>query len=695
MRLIKARFDGFRLLDGLEFEFSIDPKRNITIIRAANESGKTTLLTALQWALFGDEALPVAYTTFNMDLKTGTIAETIAEVTYEIEGKTGWQRYRLIRSLTDRVGASFRAKSTAELYEVTKRGTQEIPNVAAHLANHMPSELREVFFTDGDRALSFIQGRTAEQQKRVRRAIEQLMGLPLLEEAVDHIKKAERDVRAKADSVAGSQELRETRAALEAIDQSIPDSESKLATLQDEIANLSDLYSKADRELQEALTRGNREEIAKELASIEKQLSAAETRIRNAELAQAGLLADKDFAREMMAERMRVAGAILDDLRNKGQIPNAAIPVLEDRLHHADCICGESLDVGEPHGARRRANILALIERSRETDALKSKISDLYFEGRTFFEARESVWVKKYTAAFETRTREQGLYEELGIAAADLEARLDKVRDDDVQRAREMRDTYMQQLSEKRDSLTRLDVSLRGRRQQRVDLEKKITALLAKENKGKRFAAELQAARDIRTVLEQTLEIMKTREVEAVSRRMNEHFMQMIGADPDTALIRRATITSEFRIAVFGRNDHVLDPSQDLNGASRRALTIAFILALTEVSGVEAPNVIDTPLGMMSGFVKSEVVRVAAKASSQLVLLLTHDEIQGCEAILDTYAGKVVTMTNPAHYPKILKNDPGTTEAKVILCDCDHNGSCEICERKTSSDSTSDESKAA
>ncbi len=42
----------------------------------------------------------------------------------------------------------------------------------------------------------------------------------------------------------------------------------------------------------------------------------------------------------------------------------------------------------------------------------------------------------------------------------------------------------------------------------------------------------------------------------------------------------------------------------DLNGASRRALTLAFILAFTRVSGVKAPNVIDTPLGMTSGIVK-------------------------------------------------------------------------------------------
>lgn len=695
MRLVKARFDGFRLLDGLEIEFSVDPEKNITVVRAANESGKTTLLTALQWALFGDEALPSGYTTFNMDVQSGTVAETIGEVIYEVQSKKGNQQYRLIRSLVDRAGAPVRAKSTAQLYEVTSRGSVEIPNVAAHLANHMPSELREVFFTDGDSALSFIQGRTNEQQKRVRRAIEQMMGLPLLEVAVEHVRKAEKDIRSKADAAAGSQELHETRVALEAIDASMPEQEAKLAMTNEEIANLSDLFARADRELQEALKRGNREEIAKELKDVQEQQTACEARIKVADLAQAELLANKEFASEMMRGKLQKAGTILDDLRTKGEIPSATIPVLEDRLTHSDCICGESLDEHQPDGARRRAAIEDLIERSRETDALKSKISDLYFEGRGLFEARDPIWTDKYAAAFVARSREQSLFEKLGQTVADLDARLDKVKDDDVQTAREMRDTYLKQLGEKRDSATRLDVSLRNRRDQRADLDKKLTTLLARENKGKRFGAELLAAQDIRQIVEQTLEIMKTREVEAVSRRMNEYFIEMIGADPSTALIKHATITPDFKIAVFGRNDHVLDPSQDLNGASRRALTIAFILALTEISGVDAPNVIDTPLGMMSGFVKTEVVRVASGASSQLILLLTHDEIRGCEAILDAKAGVIVTMTNPAHYPRILKHDPGTIEAKVLLCDCDHRSSCEICERKVSSDPSTDLSEAA
>lgn len=683
MRLIKARFDGFRLLDEVELVFSVDKSKNVTVIRAANESGKTTLLSALQWALFGDDALPSSYSTISMDIPDGQVGTTTAEVTYEVDTAKGSRRYRLTRSLSDRAGSSNRPKSTVELEEIKPTGNDSIPNVESYLGQHMPADLREVFFTDGDRALSFIEGvRAADRQKRVRGAIEQLMGLPLLEAGLEHTKKAERGIRTRADSIAGSDELREVRSQLEAVDIAIPENEAKLATAKEEIANLGDLYSRADRALQDALKKGNRDEIAAALRSIGKQLTDAEARKRCADLVQSELLCGLDFAKEMLGDKLTVASDILEGLRKKGQIPNSTIPVLEDRLNHADCICGETLDPNTTDGKRRRDAIESLIEDSRATDALKSRISSLYYDSSHLTDGK-LLWRDKYIEAYGAREREQATYDELGRQAAELEARLGKVKDNDVQAAREMRDTYLQQLTDKRDRATRLDVALRNLRSQRGELSKRHETLLARETKGKKLAAELAAAGDIREILEQTLNTMKTREVDAVSRRMNELFIQMIGADPDRAMIRRAAITSEFNIIVFGRNERLLDPSQDLNGASRRALTIAFILALTQVSGVEAPNVIDTPLGMMTGFVKREVVKVAAASSSQLVLLLTPDEIHGCEDILEEVAGKIFTMTNPAHYPVMLKHDPGTTDARVIVCQCDHLSSCAICERKS------------
>ena len=165
---------------------------------------------------------------------------------------------------------------------------------------------------------------------------------------------------------------------------------------------------------------------------------------------------------------------------------------------------------------------------------------------------------------------------------------------------------------------------------------------------------------------------------------MNELFLQMIGADTQQkAIIQKAEISNKFDILVYGPNEHALNTDTDLNGASRRALTIAFILALTKVSEVTAPNVIDTPLGMMDGFVKRSVLKTTIQESSQLILFLTRSEIKDCEDIIKDQAGRVITITNSAHYPNILVNDPHINEPQALRCSCQDLGECQICQRRT------------
>ena len=685
MKLIRARFDGFRLLSNIELDFSTDPKRNITVIRAANESGKTTMLTALQWGLIGDEALPKGYSVRRMDLPINQPSETRVEIEYEVEGRNGPKRYRLIRRADTQSASDTRSKSRVELYDVTGSGLDELQSPNNHIQQHFPAELREVFFTDGDRALSFIEGAKSDQQHKVRNAIERMMGLSLLETTIEHVKTVERQLRSRFDKEAGNAETRNVEQQLEIIDKRLPAMTQQLEDTKDKIANLNELKEKADRELQDALSAGNRDELAKELVSTRNQREKLEEQRRANEKRQSELLSGETLARHLMAKPFKDAGKLLDDLRKKGQIPNKTIPILEDRLEHADCICGESLDAKSDDGKRRRSHIQKLIDDSREADDIRAKVSDLYFQAKPLFSGSPPSWADKYSEAFGERQTIDSVYKKLGETEAELEAKLDKIPDIDLQRLREFKQNYERQL---RDEIVRgagIENDIKHLKAEKVELEKQFRSLSAKVSKGEKIARELSVATDIREIVDRALGRMKTVEVESVSSRMNELFLDMIGADKESALITRAEITPEFSIVVYGRNDLVMDPSIDLNGASRRALTISFVLALTEISGVEAPNVIDTPLGMMSGFVKTEVVRTASEHASQLILFLTHDEIKGCEEILDGRAVVAGTLTNPAHFPRILKNNPGTKEAVAILCGCDHRTSCQVCDRYESS----------
>ena len=89
---------------------------------------------------------------------------------------------------------------------------------------------------------------------------------------------------------------------------------------------------------------------------------------------------------------------------------------------------------------------------------------------------------------------------------------------------------------------------------------------------------------------------------------------------------------------------------------------------------------------MMDGFVKRSVLKTAIQESSQLILFLTRSEIKDCEDIITDEAGCVITITNSAHYPTILANDPHIKEPQALRCVCKDLGECKLCKRRTDSE---------
>ena len=116
MKLISAKIENFRLLNGIEIKFSTDTEKNLTVIRAANESGKTTMLHALQWGLFGNEGLPNYGKEFrksphNEDPnQTEYFCDIKVEMTYETASPSGPKKYRIIRKSTEKINGTVRQK---------------------------------------------------------------------------------------------------------------------------------------------------------------------------------------------------------------------------------------------------------------------------------------------------------------------------------------------------------------------------------------------------------------------------------------------------------------------------------------------------------------------------------------------------------------------------------------------------------
>lgn len=705
MRLISAEFRNFRLLRDVKVCFGTGTERKLTVIRGANDSGKTTFLLGLQWVLYGDNALPNAGRNFRLypvdwDVdRDGGQVEVSAVLEFEktFRRKTGAnkvsesrQRYRLERSVVEAVSGDERTRvsSTVKLLAEHPEGWRTEAEPVAWINQELPDELREVFFMDGDRALGFIQasGSGATSRKKVEDAIRSLLGLGIIDNALRHITTTRRAVNRKAKKIGGDERLEQVSSRLVDLGAMLDQLEEDKSNVSGDLRDVNERISELQEELAVTLQKGDRQDLEDQMNHTRRELKRVHQEGDKASMDHAELFCGMDVAVGLLAPALGPALGILGEMHSDGRIPSATIPVLRDRLDVGECICGESLRVGDKLGEARRSVIERLIEENQRSDQVGEVVTELYYWSSGLGDERGAggaSWTRKFTACAATREDIKQRREECGRRVRRLEKEIDGLPDTDVRGLRDAIRGY----EDRQRQLQRMEgefaatIELRG--EEFRELERDRDRLLKVRDRGKKLSAEVDVVRDLENVLLASKQRMANDELARVSESMNGSFSRMIGVDPEQkAIVHRAEISESFDIVVVGPEGRRLSPDKDLNGASRRALTLAFILALAKVSGVKAPNVIDTPLGMASGYVRRAILRLAIEESRQLVLLLTHDEIRGCEDVIDECADVVVTFTNPAHYPVMLVNEPEQEVGGVVLCTCNHRTTCQMCVRQ-------------
>ena len=699
IKLNHAKVRNFRQLRDVEISFAREPEGSLTVIRAENGTGKTTLLTALTWGLFGDDALPGRRSAYRLhpldwdvqgDGKICAIEVAIRFAT--IDDETGMERtYELVRTTKERptnAGAFDVDGSDLMLFEQKPTGDEPVPNPNAFIANRvLPKSLKDVFFIDGDRALAFIEATDERSAKRdrVERAVRQLLGLDILEEAERHVDFARRQAvsAVRKDAAGTNVEHLATREA--GLTDRLQGLEKARKQIDDDRRATDTRKRKADEALRAALAAGSadRRQLESNLSDRTRELDDA--REYHAELVQRqrALINSSDVLARVAASQIHQAGDLLAQLETDGVIPDTLPEVVRDRLRRKTCICGRDVSEGTD-GHAALCGLLAEVDQLEESHEILLHLSTAArLRDTNGGDEEPDSWVPQAGGSLADIVRCSQAQGRLEKEIAELRTKIRDIPEQDISELERMLTEEESEAKRLAGEAARVSEQIRTAKRDLTKVVKERQAALKKEEKYRRRLAEEIASNDLLTVLRGTVKTLESETVDEVSSAMSEIFLKMIVTDPETGgLIKRAELTRQHDIVVFGSDDQRLDPDKDLSGAQRRALTLAFILGLVRVSGVSAPNVVDTPLGMTSALVRRSLLEYAAENSTQLVMFLTGSEVQGVEDILDRYSGRTYTMTFTDHYPKQLVNDPATGRLETLLCDCDYYSSCRVCERK-------------
>ncbi|MGX2032911.1 AAA family ATPase [Methylocaldum gracile] len=133
---------------------------------------------------------------------------------------------------------------------------------------------------------------------------------------------------------------------------------------------------------------------------------------------------------------------------------------------------------------------------------------------------------------------------------------------------------------------------------------------------------KLDIAHRVRITVDEAKEALIPLCKESLEQRCTEHFRNMISDEYQNFVVR---FDSESQPKLEGPGGSVIFVSS-LSGAQKRAFGLAFTLAVADVSGQQAPIVIDTPVGNMDSQYRERVLRYVAQAAPGQVIFLSHDE---------------------------------------------------------------------
>lgn len=703
MRLVGARITNLKLLEDVGLQFSTDPERPLTVIRAENGSGKTSVLYALLWAFYGMRGLannPQVIQSMRLTSAAAppdTPVEVQVMVEFEHTDDSGDRtRYRLVRTVTETPGSGDKVDRGADrvrLLKVTKDGEQPVEPADALIEKLVPARLKNVFFTNGDDVQTFISGRSGNQQRQgqVHRAIKDLLGLDVLRTASGDIEAAYRSLRTETAKSGGGDFAAATKA-LEETDKKLEECKASRDNLNLRLAAMTEQKDRWERDLLALRGIGDLDEINTRIEAAEgetKRLEAARARSL-AQMREALRL--EEFSWFSLDDRLEKGLQMLGDLADREVIPGRSIEVLTDRLHLNVCICGEPL----PEGSPRRQAVETLRSESQKVSESRQRLTSLFYSARQSKGGHDG----RVEEGRDFAARRSGLLEEftqvrdaLAAKGAELQALKKRREDIDESRVRDLVEKIGKVEAQIADANT--DLGALSADISRLDSLREERRIRAKEaeravNLNRDLATKRDVAEDLNRLTAGTLQVLEQDYVDRVSQRMNSLFMEIVGSHPDfeAGVFTGVHIGKNYDIVVDTHHDRRLDTDFELNGASQRALTLSFIWALMEVSGVTAPRIIDTPLGMIAGGVKSRMVDVITKPAAagspdfQVVLLLTRSEIRDVEKLLDVRAGVVTTMSCSKDWPEDLVHSWQVDHPLVRVCRCNHRESCRICARR-------------
>lgn len=388
MLIKKLELENFRQYIGNQtIEFSTDREKNVTVLIGVNTSGKTTLVRAFEWVLYGtnefdDKNLLNKNVAENMQV--GETKAVKGALTIEHESETGETITYVIerKQIYTCTGTSVRANvSEAKISYLQPDGqtkTKLETDFYTNVERILPRRLANYFFFGGERV-----GNIATKSD-IEESVQGLMGLDVLKNAMSHLKTVINKLKKSLD-FSGDSRAVDTQNKLNGALARKQECENELNTVTEQLE-----YYQSEKEKYAALLRANEETAAaqRRREQLDNIIKSLEERIVRDKKDLVSAFSRNSFAFFSLPILKKTVEMLNNSEDETESVPEMTAASIDYILKRGVCICGTCISEGsaaEKHLLCEKAkqppeSIGSLVRRYREQAMDYISSSDNYYE---------------------------------------------------------------------------------------------------------------------------------------------------------------------------------------------------------------------------------------------------------------------------------------------------------------------------
>lgn len=648
MIMNSLKMKNFRqYMDTNIIDFSKSSEKSFTIVQGTNGAGKTTILNAITWCLYGEELHNTTDDPIYNEI-TENITEPGGKFSIEVEVEvldddkkpiTFKRELQFYKDENGKIFESFFEGSNFSITEQNSKNDDPVEYPDLFIDRHMPEDIEEYFFFDGQKLEDYFKENSG---KVIKNSVFKITQLELFKRLINHLDERRLDTSDKIKVISPNTGK---------LEQEIIDKEKNLLKNKERLDDAIKQRKLAEKNIKKfelelrKIDSDDIDDLQRERERLEKDVDDFDSKIDES-------MKDRvDYILEMCPviltySSVKQTAIIAKSLKEKGYIPaKYKKQFLEDLLEEKVCICGTDLKTNDAcrkhlEDLTDRTSILTDIgdEISDESISLNYLLSKLEnFRNKQKQMGKNIKWLEKEREKKSKRISE--------ISLTLKESEIEKVKN---------LENFLDENKIIKDSKIREETTLSIQNKSDADKIKKLKVARDKEMEKH---AEMENLKDLLKFSEKALEAarkLRSDLVEEIRLQIEEETRkQFFNLNWKKAFVD-VIIDDDYNVKVLRQSGRYSDAS-GLSAGEKLALALAFMAALNKISGFNLPIIIDTPMGILDKEIKLNIAEVLPNylKDKQVTLLVTGEEYS------PEFRAKLIDRVGKAYTINVTETDLG------------------------------------